>query len=224
MKKYLSILSACPLFKNISSDDLLKMIACLNGKAVTIGKGQPVFLEGEPAQLMGILLTGTVQIIQSDYYGNRNVLSILQPGEYFGEVFPCANLKTLPVSVFAQKESTILLLDLKRILTVCSNACSFHNQLIRNLLQGIAEKNLAFTNKIRYMSHKTTKEKLLSYLSDQAKLQKSAEFFIPLDRQSLADYLGVERTAMSTELNKLKKAGIIDTRGSWFHMIKNPNK
>lgn len=218
MEKYFPVLSQCPFFHGIEQDDLRSMIGCLGGKMITVLKGDPVFLEGDPAQLVGVVLSGTVQVIQDDYYGNRSVLSILQPGDSFGEAFSCAGLLTMPVSVIALTGSEVLLLDYKRVLTVCSNSCHFHSLLIQNLLQEIAQKNLAFTQKIRYMSQNTTKEKLMSYLLDQAKQQRSAEFMIPYDRQSLADYLGVERSAMSSEISKLKKAGLIDTKGSWFFL------
>lgn len=216
MKKYFHVLSQCPLFDGIGHIDLEEMIGCLGGKMTTVLKGNPVFLEGDPAHLVGVVLSGAVQVINDDYYGNRSVLSIMQPGESFGEVFSCARLDTMPVSVIALKDSEILLLDCRRVLTVCSHSCHFHTLLIQNLLKGIAQKNLAFTQKIRYMSKKTTKEKLMSYLLDQAKQQGNDEFVIPCDRQALADYLGVERTAMSAEIGKLKKAGLIDTKGSWF--------
>lgn len=216
MKKYLYVLSQCPLFEGIDSIELETMIGCLGGKISVVSKGDPVFLEGDSAQLVGVVLSGAVQVIQDDYYGNRSILCILQPGESFGEVFSCAGLDTMPVSVIAYKDSQVLLLDCRRVLTVCSHSCRFHTLLIQNLLKGIAQKNLAFTQKIRYMSKKTTKEKLMTYLLDQAKQQGNAEFVIPCDRQSLADYLGVERSAMSAEISKLKKAGLIDTKGSWF--------
>ena len=216
MKKYLNVLSQCPLFDGIDHTDIENMLGCLDGKMSSVSKGNPVFLEGYPAQLVGVVLSGLVQVIQDDYYGNRSILSVLQPGESFGEVFSCAGLDTMPVSVIAYKDSEVLLMDCRRVLNVCSNSCRFHNLLIQNLLKGIAQKNLAFTKKIKYMSKKTTKEKLVAYLLDQAKHQGKEEFVIPFDRQALADYLGVERSAMSAEISKMKKAGVLDTKGSWF--------
>lgn len=216
MEKYFSILIQCPLFYGIGQEDLKAMMACLGAKFTAVSKGDPVFLEGDPAQQVGVVLSGGVQVVQDDYYGNRSVLSILQPGESFGEAFSCAGLDSMPVSVFAIKDSAVLLLNCRRVLTLCSHTCRFHSLLIQNILKGLAQKNLAFTQKVRYMSQKTTKEKLLAYLFDQAKQQGSAEFVIPCERQALADYLGVERTAMSAEISKLKKAGLLDTKGSWF--------
>ena len=109
-----------------------------------------------------------------------------------------------------------MLLDCRRILGICSNGCAFHSTLIRNLLRNVAEKNLLLNQKIELTSKKTTKEKLMAYLLLQAKEHGSNSFTIPCDRQSLADYLGIERSAMSAEIGKLKKAGRIDTHGSWF--------
>lgn len=216
MKKYFEILAKCPLFDDIEPNDLNTMIGCLHGKTISVPKGSPVFLEGEPARFVGVVLFGTVQVVREDYYGNRSVMTILQPGELFAEVFSCAGLDTMPVSAIALTDSEVLLLNCRHVLSSCSNSCHFHNTLIKNLLQEMAQKNLALSRKIRYMSQKTTKEKIMAYLLDQAKQQGSNEFVIPHDRQSLADYLGVERSAMSAEISKLKQSGQIDTHGSRF--------
>ena len=219
MEEYFEILSRCPLFHGIDRGDLAGMLSCLGGKIMEIPKGGAVFLEGDPAQFVGIVLSGTVQIVRDDFYGNRSVLTAVPPGGLFAEAFSCAGLEALPVSAIALQASTVLLLDCKRVLQGCSNACPFHSRLIYNLLQGLAQKNLMLTQKIHYMSQKTTREKLMEYLLDQAKQHGSPEFVIPYDRQALADYLGVERSAMSAELGKLRKAGLIESRGSWFRVL-----
>jgi CRP-like cAMP-binding protein len=216
MEYFFEVLLHCPLFYGMEQSDLHSMIKCLNGKTVHIPKGSPVFIEGAPARFEGVVLSGTVQVVREDYYGNRSVLTILQPGELFAEAFSFAELEAMPVSVIAIKNSNVLLLDCKRVLTSCSNSCHFHSLLLKNLLQEMAQKNLALSQKIRYMSQKTTKEKLMSYLLDQAKQHGNSEFIIPFDRQALADYLGVERSAMSAEISKLKSSGQIDTKGAWF--------
>ena len=223
MEEYFDILSQCPLFAGISRQEMGLMLNCLGGKITCIAKGKPVFLEGNPARFVGVVLSGTVQIVRDDYYGNRSVLTVVSPGGLFGEAFACAGVETLPVSAIALQNCAVLLLDCKRVLTGCSNACPFHSRLVRNLLQGIARKNLMLTSKIRCMSQKTTQEKLMEFLLEQAKQHDSAEFVIPYDRQALADYLGVERSAMSAEISKLKKAGRIDCSGSRFRVL-TPDK
>ena len=219
MEEYFDILSQCSLFSGISRQEMGLMLNCLGGKITCIAKGKPVFLEGNPARFVGVVLSGTIQIVRDDYYGNRSVLAVVSPGELFGEAFACADVETLPVSAVAQQNCSVLLLDCKRVLTGCSNACPFHSRLVHNLLRGIAQKNLMLTSKIRCMSQKTTQEKLMEFLMEQAKQHDSAEFVIPYDRQALADYLGVERSAMSAEISKLKKAGRIDCSGSRFRVL-----
>lgn len=218
MEDFCTVLSGCPLFKGIDPGEINALLGCLGGRLLAVSKGEPIFLEGEASGPVGVLLSGSVQVVQDDYYGNRSVLSVLEPGEIFGEAFSCAGVEALPVSVIALKDSRLLLVDCRRVLDMCSKACRFHSILIGNLLRGLAEKNLAFTKKIRYMSPKTTRGKLMAYLLDQAKERGSGEFVIPFDRQSLADYLGVERSAMSAEIGKLKKDGVLDTKASWFHL------
>lgn len=215
-QKYRSVLSKCPLFLGIDPLEQPRIIECLKGRTLNVPKGNAIFLEGDPARFVGVVLAGAVQVIREDYYGKRSVLGVLLPGELFAEAFACAGLETLPVSAVAKKDSEVLLLDCRHVMTSCTKACYFHGLLIRNLLQEIAQKNLVLAQKIRYMSEKTTKEKLMAYLLDQAKKQGREEFIIPYDRQSLADYLGVERSAMSAEIGKLKKDGVIDTKGAWF--------
>ena len=149
MEEYFDILSQCPLFSGISRQELEQMLSCLGGKITGSAKGNPVFLEGDPAEFVGVVLSGQVQIVRTDYYGNRSVLTVVSPGGLFAEAFACADVETLPVSVIALQNSTVLLLDCKRVLTGCSNACPFHSRLVRNLLKGIAQKNLMLTSKIR---------------------------------------------------------------------------
>ena len=216
MEKYFSILQSCDLFANIRREDIPGMLGCLGATIATFSKGAAVFSEGEPARYVGIVLEGAVQIVQDDYYGNRSILAQAVPGELIGESFACAGVTSLPVSILAIEDCKILQIDCCRITRSCSNACEFHNQLILNLLQVVAAKNLTFHKKLEITSKRTTREKLMAYLLWQAKLQNADRFTIPFDRQGLADYLGVERSAMSAELSKLRKDGIIDFDRSRF--------
>lgn len=218
MEKYFDILRRSPLFSEISSEELGSMLHCLGAKVVDIPKGDPVFLEGDPAGFIGIVLEGSIQIVQEDYFGNRSIIHHSQAGDIFAEAFSFTGLDAMPVSGYAVKNSKCMLLACRRMMTVCSSACGFHNRLVKNLLQLVSRKNLMLNEKIRYMSQKTTREKLLAYLADQAKLAGSSDFTIPFDRQALADYLGVERSAMAAEISKLRRDGILETTGSRFHL------
>lgn len=222
MTEYLEILTRSALFAGVDSENAAAMLNCLGARLVTAKKGEYIFREGDRAQWVGMVAEGMVQIVRDDFYGNRTVMTAAQPGHLFGEMFACANIEFLPVSVIAVQDSRVILMDCRKILTVCSNACIFHNRIIRNLLQAVAEKNILLSQKIRYMSRHTTREKLMAYLLDQAKRSGADEFTIPFDRQSLADYLGVERSAMSAEIGKLKREGLIDTKGSLFRVFAPP--
>jgi CRP-like cAMP-binding protein len=164
-----------------------------------------------------------VQIVRVDYYGRRSVLNAVESGGIFAEAFVCAGLEFMPVSVVASQKGEALLLDLSFARKGEQEADALRARLLQNLLRDMAQKNLALTQKIRCMSPKTTREKLLEYLLDQAKRHGSATFTIPFDRQALADYLGVERSAMSTELGKLRHEGVLESEGAWFHILTEDN-
>lgn len=218
MENYSQIFLANPLFAGIAPEDLSAMLGCLTPRVADIPKGAPVFLEGDEAGFIGFVLEGAIQIVRDDFYGNRSILSHAGQGEAFAEAFACAQIPHMPVSAYALKDSKIVFFSCQKMLTVCTSACRFHNQLVRNLLTVVAGRNLDLGKKIQVMSQKTTREKLLAYLMQQAKERGNEEFTIPFNRQALADYLGVERSAMSAELSKLRTEGILDTKGSYFHL------
>ena len=221
MEEYFEVVLKNPLFVGISREEAGALLNCLSARIVFVSKGEPAFLEGDQAGFIGLVLEGSIQIVRDDYYGSRTLLTHAEPGDLFAESFACAGMDTMPVSAYALRPAKVMLFDLKKMLTVCSNACRFHNLLIQNLLQVVAQKNLPMSRKMQFMSRTTTQEKLMAYLLDQAKQKDAAEFDIPLDRQTLADYLGVERSAMSAELSKLRKAGYIDYQGAHFKLLKS---
>ena len=219
MGEFFPVLEQCSLFSGIRPEDLPGMLACLGAKVSAVKKHQVIFQEGDPAVYVGIVLSGAAQIVREDYYGNRSIVARVGPAELFGESFACARVQALPVSVVAAEDGQIMLIDCQRITAGCTNACSFHNQMIFNLLQVVAAKNLVFHQKIEITSKRTTREKLMAYLLNQAKLHGSNTFSIPYDRQALADYLGVERSAMSAEISKLRRDGIIHCERSRFTLL-----
>lgn len=218
MTKYTSLLKRCPLFLGIGEAELPEMLECLGVRIVSVKKNAIIFSEGDPANIVGIVLVGNVQVVRDDYYGNRSIVATIEAGNLFAEAFACSDIPNLPVSIIASENSEIMLLDCRRILTPCSNVCEFHAKLINNLLRIVANKNLLLNQKIEVTSQRTTREKLMTFLLGQAKKNGNDTFIIPFDRQGLADYLGVERSAMSTELGKLCKEGLIETKKNWFHI------
>ena len=219
MNKYYDVLRKCKLFNNISDKNLLPMLTCLNAKVLHFNKGETIIEEGSSARDVGIVLSGSVQIIKIDFYGNRSIISKIESAQLFGESFACADIVSVPISVIASENSEIMLIDCKRITKTCCNACEFHNQIIINLLQIMAMKNILFNQKAEITSKRTTREKLLAYLEQQAKINNSNSFSIPFDRQELADYLEVDRSGLSAEISKLRKEGLLECKKSNFRLI-----
>lgn len=219
-EKYRKILQANLLFKDIASDDIPVMLNRLNAYTRVYKKAEFIRHSGEPADFIGIILAGEIQILQDDYYGNRSITASITEGSIFAETFACAGVKQLPVDIMAAGNCTIMYLDSKTLFNGCDIHCKSHYTLIKNLLGIIAGKNIYLNQKHKYTSQKTTAGKLLAYLNDQAKQKGSDEFVIPFNRQELADYLGVERSAMSAEIGKLVKLGILKTKRSYFKLLK----
>ena len=216
MQKYFSVLRNCQLFNRIEDKDFNKILNCLDAKKKSYSKGDMILSEGDTAKYFGIILNGKVQIERVDYYGTRSILTSIEESQLFGESFACAGIKSMPVNVIAAENTEILLIDAKRISQSCSKSCSFHNQLIFNLLNIVAKKNLVFHEKIEITSKRTTREKLMTYLLLQEKKHNSNSFTIPYDRQELADYLEVERSGLCTEISKLRKEKRIKCTRSKF--------
>ena len=219
MKNYYPILERCPLFNGIRMEDLSVMLGCIGGRVLSVSKGQSIFREGDPATHVGMVLSGAVRMVREDYYGNRSIVAHIGPAELFGETYACAGIAALPISFVADADSQVLLMDCRRITTSCCNACAFHSRIIFNLLQLVATKNLVFDQKIQITSKRTTREKLMAYLLNEAKLQGGRSFTIPYDRQELADYLEVDRSGLSAEISKLRREGILESEKKQFTLL-----
>jgi CRP-like cAMP-binding protein len=220
MKEYLKVLKIVPLFKDINEVEINTMLKCLNAHKKSYKKNEIILMAGQSVTEVGIVLSGCVQIMREDISGNRTILARFEKGNLFTEAFVCSNIKTLPITVSSISESVILFVDYHRIITTCSSACVFHAKLIKNMMAILADKNIMLSGKIEHLSKRTTKEKLLSYLSEQAAIKGNNEFTIPFNRQELADYLCVDRSAMSNELCKLRDEGILSFHRNNFMLYK----
>lgn len=220
MEKYFDILDTCPLFYQVGRENYGKMLRCFGARMMSIKKGHTIFHEGEAARYVGIVLTGAIQTVHDDYLGNRSILSMAIPGQLFAEGFACAGIESMPVRMVAAADSTIMLIDCSHITTLCQHVCGFHNQMIRNMLASVARSNLQLNQKIEILSKRTTREKVMAYLLSEAAIHGSNEFTIPYDRQELADFLGVERSAMSTVIGQLRDDGYIKVNRRHFQIIR----
>lgn len=219
MKKFLPILKQTALFTGVDDQEVLSMLSCLGTAVKSFGKGEYVFRQGDRPTSITVLASGCLHVQHEDYWGNRSIIQSIAVGEMFGETYAAPDSGALQCDVVAACDSTVLFFDLSRVLTVCPSACRFHTMVVKNLFFAISEKNRRLVQKLGHMSRRSTREKLLSYLSEEAAKSGSSSFTIPFDRQQLADYLSVERSAMSNELSKMRSDGILDFNKNHFTLL-----
>lgn len=212
-------LSQTVLFRGASPEEVRSMLGCLGAEKRQYQRGDVIYHAGDFVRSMGLVLSGSVSIENNDVWGNKSILDNVGAGQVFAETYACVFDEPLMIRVVAAEATEVLFLNANRVLNVCSNACGFHNKLIRNLLAISAQKNLNLSRRIFHTSSKSIRGRLLSYLSFQAVRQGSREFDIPFNRQQLADYLSVDRSAMSNELSKMQKEGLLKVKRSHFLLI-----
>jgi CRP-like cAMP-binding protein len=216
-----SVWSKCPLFSDIAEADRPALLKCLGGTRKCFKKNGFVFKTGGKAEALGVVLSGAVQVLRQDYWGNRLLVDRVEPGGVFSEAFSCLGGGLLPVSVQTLEDSEILLINCRKIFTTCSPACAFHATMTRNLALILAEKAVVLTRRLTHVTQPSTREKLLSFLSEQARLAGGNSFDIPFSRQELADYLAVDRSAMSGVISKLKADKLLSCRRNHFELLSN---
>ena len=219
MKKYIPILKRTKLFSGVGEDDIASLLSCLGARKKEYKKGEYILREGEHISDIFILAEGKIHIQKDDYWGNRSILSVISVGEMFGEGYAAPESGAFLNDVVAVEDSSVIFFDVKRILTTCSSACRFHNMIVQNMFFAISDKNRKLVQKLGHMSGRTTRAKLISYLSEEAKRQGSSAFTVPFNRQQLADYLCVDRSAMSNELCKMRDEGMIKFEKSRFELL-----
>ena len=219
MKKYIPVLKRTKLFLGVGEEDIASLLSCLGARKKEYKKGEYILREGEYISDIFILVEGKIHIQKDDYWGNRSILSVISVGEMFGEGYAAPESGALLNDVVAVEDSSVIFFDVKRILTTCSSACRFHNMIVQNMFFAISDKNRRLVQKLGHMSGRTTRAKLISYLSEEAKRQGSSAFTVPFNRQQLADYLCVDRSAMSNELCKMRDEGMIKFEKSRFELL-----
>ena len=209
MKSNIFLLKQSKLFSNIPDSEIQKLLNCMHPIEKNYKKNECILHQEETIHSIGFVLAGNVLIEQEDFWGNRHILQEILPGNLFAESYACQKEIAFEHTVFARKASTILFLDLTHLWHPCSKSCSFHWKLMENLLSAIAEKNITLTRKTQLLSKKTIRDRLLSYLSYVSQTKGSSQFSIPYNRQELAAYLCVDRSALSYEISKIQKEGIL---------------
>lgn len=209
-------LSNTPLFHGVKEDEICNILSCLGAREKTYRKNETIYRAGDTVHELGLVESGSANIIVNFYWGSRYIFGHVEKGNIFAENYAAIPGKELICDVVAAEETEILFLDLTKLITTCQNGCNFHQRLIHNLLRISAQKSLNLSSRMMHTAPKALRERLLSYLSEQAMINGSTHFTIPFDRQQLADYLGVDRSAMSNELSKMQKDELISFKKNEF--------
>lgn len=216
---YLEVIKKVVLFYNIEETDLEHLVNCLQGYIKVYEGDEILFTLGDEVNTIGIVLEGQVEIVKENLAGDRNIVAILEASHMFGEGIVCTAKRISPVTVRTKGKVKVLFIPYEKVIKSCGNVCSFHIQLIKNMLMVLGEKNYALNNKIDYLILKGMREKLVTYLLEQAKAQNSLAFNINLNRNELAEYLGVSRSSMSRELSRMKEENLIDYYKNGFKIM-----
>lgn len=221
MKQNIELLRQAKLFSGVGDEDISAMLDCMQSNTVSYKKSEYVYRQGEHIDNIAILVKGKLLIQRDDFWGNRTIINSVSPGEIFGEAYVAPESGSILNDVVAETDCEIIFINISRMLNVCSNSCRFHSTVIQNLFFAISEKNRNLVQKMVHISKRSTRAKLISYLSDEAKKNNSNSFTIPFNRQQLADFLSVDRSAMSNELCKMRDEGMLEFNRSHFTLLQS---
>ena len=208
-----------PLLDGISPEDRKTMLGCIGYHVASFRKGDVLAFEAEHIRHVGIVISGVVDMVKEDLWGNKTMLVRIRKNEVFGETFACGSDNLSVVTFLVSEDAEVLFIPFDRVMHSCTMACEFHHRLIENMVSVIANKNRDLMRKVEAVSKRTIREKILAYLSIQAQIQQARYLEIPLGRVELAEYLCVDRSALTRELVKMKEDGLIDYDRNCFRIL-----
>ena len=209
------ILRNTGLFEGIEDGEMETMLKCLGAFTRRYAKDEFLFRRGDRTECLGVVLTGNVRVVREDWWGNRTVLGDVGAGMPICTEYACTS-DPLDVSIVANEPTEVMFLDVGRAANVCNSSCKFHNRLVKNLMRNLAGTSMVMNRRLDQLAKRSTREKICAFLSDQARAAGSSDFMIGMNRQEMANYLGVDRSAMSTELGKMQREGIIEFQKNHF--------
>ena len=219
-----SLISQTALFRGYTPRETEQLLLGLRASTRRFPRDSAIYTAGKPVSNIGIVLSGSAQIENNDIWGNTSILTLVKPGEVFAEAYACVPDEPMMVDVIAVEDTEILFVNVPEIFRLASSGKNNYTRLIQNLVIISARKNLSLSRRIFHTSSKKIRGRLLSYLSYQAELQNSNRIEIPMNRQQLADYLSLDRSALSKELGRMKADGILDYHKNVFILNENANK
>jgi len=219
MKAYVEILKQTHFFYGIDEEEIEEILKCMDARYVEYEKGELVISQGSFVHDIGIVLSGHGRSIKQEISGKTLIITLLEPGSFIGVLLASSRGRKSPVSVQAQEHFSVLFIPIEKLIFRCAKACPKHDILLCNYIQGIAEKALTLHDRNNCLIKSTVREKILAYLRRVATEEKSSTFTIPLDRNGMAEYINVERSALSRELSRMKKDGLIDYYKNSFKLL-----
>ena len=210
---------ACRLLKDLGEDGFARICECMHAKELHLRNKETFIVESDPPNRIGIVVTGAVRLTRQRLDGGRNVLETIQPNDTFGTTYVFRDAPTMGISMSAVGDTTVILLEIEKITQPCHKVCAAHLQFVKNLLTVMSQKTFSLKQKLRILSQRTIRARLMLFLQIRAKRAKSNEFEIPFDRQALADFLCVDRSALSAELSKLRKERKVESVKNRFKLL-----
>lgn len=207
------------LFRHIKEDELEKLLSCLAFKINTYEPEEYLFHAGDEVGYIGIVVEGCIEIIKENIAGERHIIAFLEPSNMFGEAIVCTSKRIAPVSTKAREKSTVVLIPYQYVIENCSNGCSFHTQLIHNMLRVLGDKNEMLNMKMEILLLKGMREKLVTYLLKESQRSGKLSFNITPNREALAEFLNVSRPSMCRELARMKEENLIDFYKNSFKLL-----
>lgn len=206
----------CELFKGLSEVEFQKIGKCFNVKNISYKKEQNILSNTKNVGTVGIVVSGEAQLVHYDYNGNRTILAEYTEGDVFGDIF--SNIGNGEISVQAKRDSQIMFLDYEHIINRCKKNCTYHNTIIQNMLSILSKRIYEQNERIEVLTKRTIRDKLLKYFNSKTKVTASKVIYLPFTYTDLADYLGIDRSAMMRELKNLKDEGFITTKGKMIRI------
>lgn len=218
INEYLNIIKDSPLFKDIEEEEILNMMKCLAPKIHSYSKNESIVNSGETIDRFGIVLEGEATVLKENAEGNRVIMTVVKKGDLFGEMLVFSSRKKWPVSVRVQSSCKVLFLTNSDLIARCGNMCPWHNSMLQNFIRIISDKALMLNKKVDYLSIKSIRGKIASYLLEQYQNNPSVNIALSLKRNELADFLNVSRPSLSREICNMRDEGIIDFHLSTFRI------
>ena len=218
MAEHLAILAQTNLFSGIEADEIAGLLDCVNAKRIEYKKDAFIIEEGDTVYDFGIMLSGHGRSIKWDMNDKVIIITLLKEGSEIGIILAASLEHKSPVSVQAQDDVSVMSITFDRVFSRCEKACPRHDRLLRNFINIVAEKGLVLHERMDCLLKPTVREKVLTYLQRISGEQQSRSITVPINRNGMAEYLNIERSALSRELSHMKRDGLIDYHKNWFYL------